>query len=68
MSHLGQTNQFIAGIITKQKYATSRSVTPIESKPESTQYEIEERREPLGLAVVVPVYFIKETLALMDKG
>lgn len=66
VAHLGESIQFVAGIITQQQYAVSRSVTPIEVKPESTRFEVEERREPLGLGVVVPAHFIQETLALVE--
>jgi hypothetical protein len=66
-SHLGETNQFMAGIVTEQKYAVSHSIKPIETKPESIRYEVEERRERLSLAVVVPAYFIQETLRLLGE-
>ena len=65
--HIGETIQFVAGIVTQQKYSVQRSVKPLEVGPDRRRYEVEEKREKLKLAVVVPAHFIKETLALLDK-
>lgn len=66
-AHIGETIQFVAGVITEQKYYVQSSVKLIEVQPERTRYEVNENRERLRLAVVVPAHFIKETLALLDK-
>jgi S1-C subfamily serine protease len=53
--HGAETIQFVAGIVTEQKYAVQLV------KSQKVIFE------KLNLAVVVPSYFIKETLALLDK-
>jgi len=66
-THIGETIQFVAGVVTEQRYYVQRSVNLIEDQPERTRYEVNENRERLRLAVVVPAHFIKETLDLLDK-
>lgn len=54
-TYMGETIQFVAGIVTEQKYYV-QSV-----KPQKVLLG------KLKLGVVVPAHFIKETLALLDK-
>lgn len=65
--HMAETIQFVAGIVTEEKYQPERSIKIIENTRDKLRYEFEERRERLELAVVVPAHFIKETLTLLDK-
>jgi len=66
-TRLGETIQFVAGVVTEEKYHVQRSVKPLEISRERVRYEIDEKRERLRLAVVVPAHFVKETLDLLDK-
>ncbi len=66
-THIGETIQFVAGIVTQEKYQVQRSIKILEDRRERFRYEIDEKRERLRLAVVVPAHFIKETLSLLYK-
>ena len=65
--HFEETIQFVAGVVTEERFQVQRSVTPIEVSRDRVKYEVEEKREKLKLAVVVPSQFIKETLDLLEK-
>ncbi len=64
--NIGEKIQFVVGIITEQKYGV-RSSTKLERSRESFRLEIIKKRERLKLAIVVPAYFIKETLNLLNQ-
>ncbi len=60
--------QFIVGLVSEEQYGIERIVKPIENSRGKTRVEIEETRERLGLAIVIPAVFIRETIDMLDKS
>ena len=60
--------QFIVGLVSEEKYGIEQTLKPIEVSRTRSRYEIEETKERLGLAIVIPAVFIQETIDLLDKA
>ncbi|MBP8305097.1 MAG: hypothetical protein KBE04_13335 [Phycisphaerae bacterium] len=65
--HTGRTVYSIIGLVSQEQYGIDRRVTPLEETRARKRIEVEETRERLGLAIVIPSYFIKEAIGLLEK-
>jgi hypothetical protein len=64
---LGETVFFVAGLISERRFTVSRHSRTVELSERRRRVEVEEEREMLNLAVVVPGVYIKETIELLQK-
>ena len=60
------TIQFVAGLLSKQKYQMQQTVRKTQESRNKTKIEIEQEKFRLGLGVVVPAFFIRETIEMLE--
>ncbi len=59
--------QYIVGLVSLEKYGVGMIVKPSKFMRHKSRIEIEETRERLGLAIVIPSAFIQETIEMLEK-
>lgn len=64
---MGVTSWFIAGLVSEQKSAVERRITPLEIEKRRRKYQVEETDEELNLAIVVPAEFIIEAMTALKE-
>ncbi len=66
--HIAETVNCIMGLVSQEQFGVDRKVTPLEVTRLKTRFEVEETRQSLGLAIVIPSHFIKETISILIKA